>query len=301
MNSFRHLLTAMRPRQWTKNLLIFLALFLSVNESWQVTDLAEASRLMGVVSLGFLLFCLLSASEYLINDLLDIEKDRLHPTKRLRPLAAGNLSPTFALGSATVMAASSLAFAYLISPPFALVCLAYFTMMLAYSFVLKRIVIIDVFTIAVGFVLRAVAGAVIISVPISPWLYICTVLGALFLGFSKRRAELVLLSEDASNHRSSLDNYSQGLLDQMIAVVAPSAVIAYSFYTFTATNLPANHSMMLTIPFALYGVFRYLYLIHNKNQGGSPEEVLLTDYPLIINIVLWIATAVAVLILFRSA
>ncbi len=172
--------------------------------------------------------------------------------------------------------------------------------MLAYSSKLKHLVIIDVFTIATGFVLRAVAGAVVINVPISPWLYICTVLGALFLGFGKRRNELLLLNEDATKHRKILREYTTKLLDEMIGVVTASTVMAYGLYTFTAEGLPRNHAMMLTIPFVLYGIFRYLYLIHAKSLGGNPEEILLKDIPLLLDILLWVGSSLLILALFRS-
>jgi len=192
----------------------------------------------------------------------------------------------------------ALPLSFLLDFYFGLVALAYLLTMIVYSFVLKNIMILDVLTVAAGFVLRAVAGAVVISVPISPWLYVCTTLVALFIGFSRRRHELVLLAENANQHRASLNEYSLPLLDQMIAVVISATIIAYSLYTFSAPNLPANHAMMLTIPFVLYGVFRYLYLIQVKSLGGSPEEIFLSDLPLIIDLGLWALAVIGILYLF---
>ncbi|MBI4497783.1 MAG: decaprenyl-phosphate phosphoribosyltransferase [Chloroflexi bacterium] len=295
------LLQAMRPRQWTKNGTIFLALLFSVNQYWSPFDLVQATQLLVLTGAAFLVFCMLSSGEYLINDLADIDQDRLHPAKRLRPLASGRLRASVALAAAVVLLVGGIGLAFVLQRGFGIVATGYAVLMLAYTAVLKHTVILDVFTLAAGFVLRVVAGAVVIAVPISPWLYLCTVLGALFLGLAKRRHELTLLEQGATAHRPVLEEYSPRLLDQMIAVVTPSLVIAYSLYTFTAESLPRNHAMMLTIPFVLYGIFRYLYLVHNKQQGGRPEEVLLSDLPLIIDIVLWLATAGIILVLFRGS
>ncbi len=298
--ALKYLLRSLRPKQWTKNLLVFLALIFSMNLYWEPFDLAAVGHLLARTAAAFGLFCLVSGSEYLINDLVDLENDRLHPQKRLRPLASGMLKPSYALWSAALLLVVSLPLSFWLGRLFGAVVLGYVILVLLYSFVLKHIVIVDVFTIAAGFVLRAVAGAIVIDVPISPWLYICTVLGALFLGFSKRRHELVLLNNDASKHRRSLEDYTPQLLEQMIAVVAPAAVIAYSLYTFSAANLPQNHAMMLTIPFVIYGVFRYLYLVHSRNLGGNPEETLLSDLPLIIDIALWVAASTVLLFVYRG-
>ena len=281
------LVRAMRPRQWPKNAFVFAALVFDV----KLFDIGLLSRTV----LAAILFCLASGVVYLINDLADIEKDRQHPKKRHRPLASGQLSPTTAVIAAVVILGGSLPLAFLLSALLGIVLVGYLVLQIAYSFALKNLVIIDVLSVAAGFVLRAVAGAVVINVMISPWLYVCTTLLALFIGFSRRRHELVLLEGEAANHRASLNEYSPYLLDHMITIVASTTVIAYSLYTFLAPNVPANHAMMLTIPFVLYGVFRYLYLIHIQNEGGSPEEMFLTDKPMIINIVLWGLTVVAIL------
>jgi len=282
-----NLLKTTRPKQWPKNVFIFTALVF-------VEQLFTPLPLLKTMA-AFILFCLLSSTVYLINDVADIEKDRQHPTKRLRPLASGQLKPSVAITAAVLIPLVTLPLSFLLDPYFGLVALAYLLTMILYSFVLKNIVILDVLTVAVGFVLRAVAGAVVISVPISPWLYVCTTLLALFIGISRRRHELILLAENANEHRASLNEYSLPLLDQMIAVVTSATIIAYSLYTFSAPNLPSNHAMMLTIPFVLYGLFRYLYLIHVENKGGTPEEIFLSDLPMMIALGLWALAVIAVL------
>lgn len=269
----------MRPKQWTKNAVVFAALVFDGH-------LFDPSR-FALVVVAAVLFSMTSSAVYLFNDLLDAEADRHHPLKRKRPIASGRLSPALAKVVLVVLVATVLPAALLLNPLLAAVLASYVVLMLAYTFVLKHWVIIDVFVIAGGFVLRAMAGAVVIDVPISPWLYVCTVLLSLFIGFAKRRHELVLLDESAGAHRRILDDYSPALLDELIAVVAAATIMAYSLYTFLAPNLPEDHSMMLTIPFVVYGLFRYLFLVHRKNGGGAPEQVLLDDVPLLVTIVLW--------------
>jgi 4-hydroxybenzoate polyprenyltransferase len=281
------LLITARPRQWPKNVFVFAALVF-VGE---LTDLNLFAR----TTAAFVLFCAISSAVYFVNDLADIEKDRRHPRKRHRPLPSGELAPTTAIITAVALVAITLPLAFALNLGFGLTILAYFSLNLAYSFYLKHLVIIDVMSVAAGFVLRAVAGALVIQVPISPWLYVCTTLLALFISFSKRRHELLLLEGNATQHRQILEEYSIHLLDELNAIVASTTIIAYSLYTFSAPNLPANHSMMLTIPFVLYGIFRYLYLIHHKNEGGTPEEMLLKDRPFLVNIILWGVAVVVVL------
>ena len=293
------LLSAMRPRQWTKNLIIYFAFFFTVNQGWQLDNLEEAGRLFARTTAAFALFCLTTSAVYLINDVLDAEKDRRHPEKQHRPIAAGTLSPALAVGAAIVLSAGSLALAAVLEPMFALVVAIYVAVMVAYSTYLKRVVIVDVLTISGGFVLRAVAGAVILGVAISPWLYICTSLGALFLGFAKRLNESVVAGEDAGLQRETLDDYNAKFLEQLIAIVAPATLVSYILYTFTSESLPGNNAMMLTIPFVMYGLFRYLYLVHHRNLGESPEEILLTDKPLMLNIARWLVSAAAVLVVYR--
>ncbi|MHB1007072.1 MAG: decaprenyl-phosphate phosphoribosyltransferase [Chloroflexota bacterium] len=284
------LLLSARPKQWTKNGLLFVGLIFSFN-------LAN-SRLLLIATAGFVVFCALSSGVYLINDVADIDKDRTHPKKCYRPIAVGWVPVKVAGPVAFGLIGLALAGAFIISPAFGLLGAAYLVLTTAYTFYLKNVVIIDVFSLASGFVIRAVAGAVAIAVPISPWLYVCTILGALFIGFGKRRHELILLQNGANNHRPILQEYTAELLEQMMSVVTPGLVMAYSLYTFSAPYLPENHAMMLTIPFVLYGVFRYQYLVHVRDGGGTPEEMLLTDKPLLVDAVLWLATSVAILYLF---
>jgi 4-hydroxybenzoate polyprenyltransferase len=329
---FWYLLRAMRPRQWTKNLLVFAGLVFAQ----RVLDVGALGRAVG----AFVVFCLLASLIYLINDLSDLESDRQHPTKRYRPLASGQLSVLVAIAGVAVLAVLATVMTIILviwpgvvgageslrfslapfqmtlvpTPPlgadtpygvlgnlgggrllFAAVAVAYVLLNLAYTFRLKHVVIVDVFCVAGCYVLRAMAGAVVIPVPISPWLYLCTILGSLFLVLGKRRQELVLLDAGASLHRRILQEYSPQLLDQMMTIVTSATVMAYSLYTFQGTT--GNHRLMLTIPFVLYGIFRYLYLIYMKMEGGSPEEVLLRDKHILGAVVLCVVTTLALLYL----
>jgi 4-hydroxybenzoate polyprenyltransferase len=299
----RYVFRSMRPRQWTKNLIVFLALLFSIDQDWKVSDPSSWAPLLGWTAITFVLFCLISSAEYLVNDVADRQSDRLHPEKRNRPIAAGLLSPRAALLWAGVLALTALGGAFALAVPLTwhvgAALAGYVVLMLAYTFVLKHIVLVDMMAIGAGFVLRAMTGALAIDVPISPWLYVVTALGALFLVIHKRRAELTLMEAGASNHRPILEEYSPELLDQIASLVTASTLIAYGLYTFSAKNLPTNNAMMLTIPFVFYGLLRYLYLVHQKHEGGSPEEVLLRDWPLIIDILLWLATSAIVLVAYR--
>lgn len=292
-----NLLKTMRPRQWTKNLFVYFAFIFTLNERWRLFS-PEMYAMIVQATAAFALFCMISGIIYFINDLVDIDKDREHPRKRFRPLASGAITKSQAIVAIVVLCSVTFPLSFLLNVWFGVVASIYFVTMLTYSFVLKNIVIVDVFVLAAGLVLRALAGAVAIQVPASPWLYVCTVLLALFIGFSKRRHELVLLEGDATKHRLILKEYTPELLDEMISVTTASFVMAYSLYTFSAPNLPKNHEMMFTIPFALYIVFRLLYLVHVKNEGGSPEEMILKDRPLFIAIMLWGTTILGILFLF---
>jgi 4-hydroxybenzoate polyprenyltransferase len=281
------LLRACRPKQWSKNLLLFFGLIFAL----KLSDLLLVERAVA----AFAVFCLASSGVYLFNDVADVDRDRLHPTKRFRPLAAGVISPAQAIALGVVLFAVSIVVGFSLGLTFGMLTVLYIAMNAAYSARLKHVVLIDVFVLAAGFVVRAAAGAVVIGVPISPWLYVCTILASLFLALGKRRSELVLLSEGAGNHRRILDEYSIPLLDQLVVIVTSAMVMAYSLYTFSAENLPSDHSMMLTLPFVLYGLFRYMYLMHQRNGGGSPDEALLGDKPLLGSAVLWLLSAIAIL------
>jgi 4-hydroxybenzoate polyprenyltransferase len=281
------LFKTMRPRQWTKNVFIFAALVFD-------KQLFVLDSLLRTIA-GFALFCLISSSVYIFNDLADIEADRKHPEKKKRPIPSGQLSVGAAWAAGILLVAIALGLGWLLAPAFAGVMGLYFLINVAYSKWLKHIPIVDVLILAAGFVLRVGAGVTLIHVErFSPWLYVVMTLLSLFLGFGKRRAELALLAQGAGSHRKVLDGYTLPLLDQYIMIVSGTTIVAYSLYTFSAPNVPANHSMMLTIPFVVYTIFRYLYLIEVKHAGGAPEEVLLSDRPFQIAMVLWAITVFVV-------
>lgn len=276
------ILEAMRPRQWIKNFIIFAALLFS-------RKFLDPGAVV-TVSVVFLIFCGLSGAVYLINDVLDREEDRRHILKRLRPVASGRLAPSTAVAAALAVSAVAITGSFLINFNLGVVGVLYLALITTYSFFLKHVVIVDVLAISLGFVLRAMAGGVAIGIEVSPWLLVCTILLALFLSLSKRRHELTLMEEDAKNHRPILEEYSTYLLDQMIAVVTSSTLMAYILYTFSPRTMrEVSGKLYLTIPFVLYGIFRYLWLVHQKEKGGSPERDLLSDKPLIIDVLLWAA------------
>ena len=284
-----HLLLSLRPAQWTKNLLVFAGLLFG-------RRLFDPASVVDAVS-AFVVFCALSGVVYLVNDVADRDSDRLHPLKSRRPIASGALPVPVAMGVALGLGSAALASAFVIGPAFAAVAAAYLALQVLYSFPLKHLVIIDVLTIAIGFVLRAVGGAVAVHVEISHWLLVCTILLALFIALAKRRHEIVLLAADAATHRPILGEYTPYLLDQMIGVVTASTLISYIFYTISPeTQAKFGTAWLgLTIPFPLYGIFRYLYLVHQREGGGSPADLLLTDRPLLACVALW-ALTVAVII-----
>jgi 4-hydroxybenzoate polyprenyltransferase len=281
------LLKTMRPRQWPKNIFIFAALVFD-------KQLLNVEAFLHTLA-GFVLFCLISSSVYIFNDLADVEADRQHPEKKNRPIAAGKLPVSVAWAAGIGLVIVSLSLGFLLEPSFAAVLFVYFLLNIAYSKWLKHVPIIDVFVIAAGFVLRVHAGVTLIDVErFSPWLYVVMTLLSLFLGFGKRRAELALLAQGAGSHRKVLDGYTLPLLDQYIMIVSGTTIVAYSLYTFSAPNVPKNDSMMLTIPFVVYTIFRYLYLIEVKHAGGAPEEILLSDRPFQIAMILWAAAVLAI-------
>lgn len=275
----RAIIQLMRPRQWTKNGFIFLALIFDK----QLFQLEPFLRTLA----GFVLFAFISSAVYILNDIVDIDTDRQHPKKKLRPLPSGKLPVRTAWMAAILLIGVSLPLAWLLTPVFAAVLVTYLVINFAYSHWLKHIPILDVIIVAFGFVLRVHAGVTLITVErFSPWLYVMTILLALYLGFGKRRAELALLDRGASSHRKVLEGYTIPLLDQYILIVSATTIVAFMLYTFSAPNLPDNHTMMLTIPFVIYGIFRYMYLIQVTHETGAPEEVLLSDRPLQITLVL---------------
>ena len=287
------LLKTMRPRHWVKNGLLFIPIVFDK----QLTNWPALARTI----FGFILFCLLSSVIYIINDLVDLEADRVHPLKKTRPLASGALKISTARAAGIVLTFVVFIPATLLSLEFALIGLTYLVLNLAYSAWLKHAPILDVMILASFYVLRVAAGVSLITVHrFSPWLYVFTTFLALYLGIGKRRAELNLLAEEANTHRKSLGEYTLPLLDQLILIVSSSAIITYSLYTFSAPNLPANDTMMLTIPFVIYGIFRYLYLLQVKHYGGEPEEVLLKDRPLQATIVLWLLSVLVIFYLIPA-
>jgi 4-hydroxybenzoate polyprenyltransferase len=275
----------LRPTQWSKNTVLFAALIFS-KHLFVASDVA-------IVVAAFLCFCCVASGAYVMNDIRDCERDRQHPLKSRRPLPSGRVSRGAATAVALPLMTIGLGSAFTLGVGFGVLTAFYLALQVAYTFAFKDMVILDVMSIATGFVLRAVAGGVVIGVPVSPWLIICTFLLALFLGFSKRRHEIVLLDDRATEHRASLREYSPYFLDQMIAVVTASTVVAYAIYTVSpeVREKLGTDRLYLTIPFVLYGIFRYLYLVHQREEGGNPTQLLLTDQPLLVDVVLWILTA----------
>ena len=288
VNRVTAVVRSMRPRQWVKNLFVFAGVIFSQN---------LLTPLVWPALAAFAIFCGLSSAIYLINDVADVDKDRLHPVKRLRPIAAGELSRTAAVVIAALLLVVCLAAAFALARPFGVVAVAYGALLIAYSFWLKALVILDVLTVSVGFVLRAIAGAEVVDVEISGWLIICTILIALFLALGKRRHECLSLQENAVDHRPILAEYSEGFLDQMIAVVTASTAMAYALYTMWPETVAKFHTRLLplTFPFVLYGIFRYLYLLYHLDLGGNPSDLMLSDRALLLNTLLWMATLVVII------
>ncbi|MBI2568525.1 MAG: decaprenyl-phosphate phosphoribosyltransferase [Candidatus Schekmanbacteria bacterium] len=283
------ILESMRPKQWTKNLVVLAPLVFSL----KLADSSAGLR----AALCLALFCCISGAVYLLNDVIDRERDRLHPQKRHRPVASGRLSVAAALGASFVLLAGSMAAGGAHSAELAVVLVAYYAINVGYSTVLKQIVIVDTLSIALGFVLRAIAGAVAIAVVISPWLLLCTFLLALFLALCKRRSELIALGDAGHSRRPVLREYTPELLDQMVSISSASTLLAYCLYTISdnAVEKFGTTSLFYTVPFVLFGIFRYLYLVHQHNRGDTPEQVLLEDLPLISGIVGWSVAVLAIL------
>ncbi len=279
----------MRPKQWVKNLLVFAALVFSEN-------LLQLPKVLKSLC-AFAVFCLVSGAAYIINDIVDKEQDRTHPKKRLRPIASGQLQVFPAAVAAIVALLIGIGGGFWLDWRFGLIITSYFVLQLAYSFSLKKIVVLDVMVVAAGFALRAISGTYVIKVQVSPWLFVCAILLALFLALAKRRHELLFLEGGGISHRSVLGKYSERLLDQMIAVATSATVIGYCLYTISPETVQkfGTHNLILTVPFVLYGIYRYLYLVYRKEEGGAPEKVLFTDLPLIVDVLFWLLSVVAVL------
>jgi 4-hydroxybenzoate polyprenyltransferase len=289
VTTLRALAVSLRPYQWVKNTLVFGGLIFSHSmfhwsAVWQSIE-------------AFMVFCMASSSVYLLNDICDLEEDRRHPVKRLRPLAAGALSPTLAAATMVIFFGGSLADSFRLRPAFGGVVLTYLVLNIAYSLWLKRVAILDVMIVASGIVFRAIAGAVVIGVVPSPWLILCTMTLALLVGFGKRRHELTLLNEEAQNHRLSLEGYSVQFLDLMMAISAAAAVVSYALYTMAEETVRrfGTRRLILTVPWVIYGIFRYLYLIHKRSGGGDPAKLFLTDFPTLLNVALWVTVVCFVL------
>jgi len=285
----KHYLTAIRVRQWTKNLILFAGIIFA-QRFFEMDAVVRAF-------LAFIDFCLLSSAIYLINDLRDIESDRMHPVKKFRPIPNGKIGIKSAWIFAVVLSIAALGLAFFLGIQFLLSAVLYYVIMVLYSFLLKHIVILDIMVIAGGFVIRAIAGALAVDVMISSWLLVCATLLALFLVLSKRRHEVILLGDGAKEHRKILEEYGAKFLDQMISVVTAATLMSYILYTMDAVTIEkfGTSKLILTTPFVLYGIFRYLYLVYQKNMGGRPEEVLLNDLPIIGAVVLYVVTAVIII------
>ena len=286
----RGLFRAMRPRQWPKNAAIFAAIAFD-------RQLTEPRAFLRVL-VGFVLLCLTASAIYLINDIVDIERDKIHPKKKFRAIASGQLSIRWATTAAVILPIAAIGGALFYSLPLALVLIGYLVLHIAYSYYLKNIVIIDVFAIAAGFVLRVLAGVVVITVTnFSPWLYVCAGALSLFLAVGKRRQELILLAGNAADVRATYKDYNMALLDDMLRMVTTASVLSYTFYTFEAKTLFAPNVMLLTVPFVVYGIFRYLFLIHVKGEGGAPDELLFKDRALLLDIILWVLAVIVLIYL----
>ena len=287
----KDLFISLRPKQWTKNVVVFAGLFFA-GDVWKTSKLALALLTFG-------LFCLTSSSGYLLNDIFDREKDRLHPHKQLRPIAAGRISIKTAAFWAVILLAMALYFSYQVSYIFAVILSTYYLLTLFYSAYLKQIIIVDVMIIASGFMFRAIGGTLILGEEVSSWLIICTIFLALFLALSKRRSEVVSLGTNASSVRKTLGEYNSHLLDQMLNIVTAACLMSYALYTLDPSTVAkfGTRRLVFTLPFVIYGIFRYLYLVHNRNLGESPEQVILSDKPLLACIVLYGMSAALIIYL----
>ena len=294
------LITSMRPTQWPKNIVVFTAFFFSINEGWNFTDSSDVFIKFIQVVIVFLFFCFLSGALYILNDIKDVDFDRNHPLKRFRPIADKQISKNLGIIFSSSIILIVVCISYVMNRDLAYCLLVYSIITLLYSFTLKKIVILDVFIIAVGFVIRVIAGAIILGVPISIWLYLCTGLGALILAFSKRRVELIFGGDQSLEYRSVFKYYSLRMIDYFIWVVSASLVLSYSIYSYSASNLPDNRFMLITIPLAIFGIFRFLFLLRNGKVKVQPEDIFFRDKILLLTIVIWVITSISILYLYRG-
>lgn len=284
MHTLRDIMISMRPRQWVKNGLVFTGVIFA-------GKLGEAGAIARSF-VAFAVFCALSGAVYLVNDVRDREQDRRHEAKRLRPVASGALPPGTAIAAAAVLATAALVASLALGVPFAVASVAFLLLQAAYTFVLKHVVVLDVLAIAAGFVVRALAGILAISVSVSPWLLSCAALLATFLGLAKRRHELLLLQEAAEEHRAALGHYKTRSVDAALWVLTAVTIAAYALYAFLSATAQRHGLLLLTVPFVVFGLMRYRYLVYRHDVGGKPEEVLLTDVPMVVDVTLWLVTAI---------
>ena len=290
------LLKTLRPKQWIKNLILFAGWLFSISDRMFV--LSNELILIGRAAWGFLLFCLLSSAVYILNDVFDAEADRQHPQKKDRPIASGALPIPIALAASAALLLTGTVLSFSLDLIFGYVAVIYFAVFTLYTLILKRILILDTLIIALGFVLRALAGAIAVGVGISVWLVVCTIFLALFLGFAKRRSELVTLGNEAANHRDTLAHYTVGLLELLLGICGTLAIISYSLYSISPRAMQSfGPDVLLTLPFVFFGMFRYLYLVVQENRGGDPAAVLFSDPPLFLTVVLWIVVSALLLVL----
>ena len=295
-NLFVSILISTRPKQWTKNLLIYLPLLFSVNESWQFLEISTIQPLLIKTSIIYVSFCMITGAVYIINDLLDLNQDKVHPVKSKRPIAAKTLSPNLAIITASFLFALGIILAYLINYKVVMALAFYIGLMISYSLILKHYLYVDVLSISFGFVIRALSGAFAVNIPVSTWLLICTGLGALLIAISKRRGELISNQTHSILQRPILAKYQIKRLDKIIPFIGFITIIFYSIYALSASNLPNNHLMLATVPFVAYGVFRYVWIVIVNNKGENPEDIWFKDIHLISTITLWIICSLFVLV-----
>lgn len=294
------LIKSMRPTQWPKNIVVFTAFFFSINEGWNFTDSSDVLIKFIQVVIVFLIFCFLSGALYILNDIKDVGFDRNHPFKRFRPIADKQISKNLAIIFSSFIILLLGCISFVMNKDLAYCLFVYSIITLLYSFILKKIVILDVSVIAMGFVIRVIAGAIILGVPISIWLYLCTGLGALILAFSKRRVELILGGDQSLEYRSVFKYYSLRMIDYFICLVSASLILSYSIYCYSASNLPDNRFMLITIPLAIFGIFRFLFLLRNGKVKVQPEDIFFRDKILLPTIVVWMITSISILYLYRG-